>query len=85
MKQPNISVYGSRTCPDTVRTTAFLDAHQIPYEFKDVDATPEYNTYIASLNGGKRVMPTLRIDNQSLINPSEAELKEAVSTAASAR
>ena len=33
------------------------------------------------LNGGKRVMPTLRINNETLINPSENELLKAVQKA----
>ena len=85
MKQPNVTVYGSRTCPDTTRATGYLDRESIPYEFKDVDDSPEYNDYIAGLNGGKRVMPTIRIDNETLINPSEAELGRAVTDAASER
>ncbi len=79
MQQPNISVYGSMSCPDTVRARAFLDAKAIAYEFKDVDAAPEYNDYIAGLNGGKRVMPTIRIDNLTYINPTDQELAKAVS------
>ena len=85
MKQPNVTVYGSRTCPDTTRTTRSLDARQVPYEFKDLDQSPELNDYVAGLNGGKRVMPTLRIDNAILINPSESELDQALESAAAAR
>ena len=81
MKQPNITIYGSRTCADTRRATEFLDAQRVPYEFKDVDETPEYSDYIAGLNGGKRVMPTIRINNKNLINPSVAELGAAVKDA----
>ena len=54
MRQPNVTIYGSRSCPDTVRVTQHLDTNQVPYEFKDVDQSPEYNDYIAGLNGGKR-------------------------------
>ena len=81
MLQPNILVYGSRSCPDTTRATGYLDRHEIPYEFKDVDQLPEYNDYIAGLNGGKRVMPTIRINNQTFINPSDDELAKAVEDA----
>lgn len=81
MRQPNVSVYGSRTCPDTNRATAFLDSKGIPYEFKDVDENPEYNDFIAGLNNGKRVMPTIRVENSNYINPSEAELAQAVQAA----
>lgn len=85
MKQPNIAVYGSRSCEDSVRTVKYLDDHQIPYEFKDVDANPEYDSYITSLNQGKRVTPTLQIDNESFINPSEGDLSKAIEAAASSR
>ena len=85
MRQPNVTVYGSLTCPDTTRALAFLGEHSVPYEFKDVDAVPEYGAYIAGLNGGKRVMPTLQIDNQAYINPSVDELARALDDAAAAR
>ncbi len=81
MHEPNIAVYGSKTCPDTQRTTKLLDSKQIAYEFKNVDDFPEFNDYIANLNGGKRVMPTIRINNETLINPSESELLQAVESA----
>jgi len=69
MRQPNVTIYGSRTCGDTTRVTKHLDEKQVPYEFKDVDESPEYNDYIAGLNQGKRVIPTLRINNDTYINP----------------
>jgi thioredoxin reductase (NADPH) len=81
MRQPNVTVYGSRTCSDTRRATQYLDDHQIPYEFKDVDEEPELNEYVAGLNGGKRVIPAIRVNNENLINPSERELAEAVKAA----
>lgn len=79
MRQPNITIYGSRQCPDTSRATNYLDSHRIAYEFRDLDESPEMNEYVADLNGGKRVMPTIRIDDHVLINPSEKDLAEAVS------
>jgi glutaredoxin len=84
MRQPNVSVYGSRSCPDTTRATRFLDAQKIAYEFKSVDDFPEYNEYIAGLNGGTRVMPTIQIDNDVFINPTDEELRRAVDEAAKA-
>lgn len=81
MRQPNVSVYGSRTCPDTTRATKFLDQQGIPYEFKDVDESPEFNEYIAGLNHGKRVIPTIQVENDFLINPASDKLAEAVKAA----
>jgi thioredoxin reductase (NADPH) len=85
MKQPNVAIYGSKGCGDTIRAMRFLDDRQIAYEFKDVDGSPELNDYIADLNNGKRVMPTIQIDNEILINPSDSALGMAVEHAASQR
>jgi thioredoxin reductase (NADPH) len=85
MKQPNVAIYGSRTCPDTTRALQWLDSHHVQYEFKDLDESPELNDYVAGLNDGKRVIPTIQIDNGILINPSERELEAAVQQAAAER
>jgi thioredoxin reductase (NADPH) len=79
MRQPNVTIYGSRDCPDTTRATEHLDSRQVPYEFKDVDDSPEYNDYIAGLNGGKRVMPTIRVNNETYINPDLSTLDQILS------
>jgi len=76
MKQPNVLVYGSNSCPDTARVRKFLDAGGISFEFKDVDATPTFNEYVAELNGGNRVIPTLRVENTTLVNPSDDQLHD---------
>lgn len=81
MKQPNVTVYGSSSCRDTMRTRAFLDSQNIPYEYKDVADDPAYTDYITELNGGKCVMPTLRIDNQTFVNPSDDDLRKAMENA----
>jgi len=85
MKQPNISIYGSKTCGDTTRAMRVLDDREIPYEFKDVDLTPELNEYLANLNNGIRKMPTIQIDNEILIEPSDADLIKAVERSAAER
>jgi glutaredoxin len=85
MRQPNISVYGSKTCGDTVRATRFLESQGVPFEFKDVDESLEFNDYIAGLNGGKRVMPTIQVENDFLINPDLKKLGEAVKAASVSR
>ena len=76
IQRPTVTVYGSSSCEDTDRARRYLDLSQIPYEFLDVDAQPELNRYIASLNGGKRVIPTIRINNHTLINPDNQELAQ---------
>jgi thioredoxin reductase (NADPH) len=85
MKQPNVAVYGSRNCSDTNRAIRYLESLQIAFEFKDLDESPELNDYIANLNNGHRVMPTIQIDNEILINPSDAELGTALENASAQR
>ena len=84
MRQANISVYGSMTCPDTTRAVAYLDGQGVPFEFKDVDESPELNEYIAGLNQGKRVMPTIQVENDFLFNPAQDKLAEAIQAASEA-
>ncbi|CAN5860128.1 hypothetical protein BH23PLA1_BH23PLA1_26060 [soil metagenome] len=72
--RPNVNVYGSRSCPDTTRALRYLDVSQIDHEFLDVDSNPELNAYISELNQGKRVIPTIRINNHTLINPTNQEI-----------
>lgn len=81
MRQPNVSVYGSETCPATLRTRQFLEAQGIPFEFKDVDQSPEFNAYIADLNGGKRILPTIQVENDFHFNPDLDALAQAVKVA----
>jgi glutaredoxin len=85
MKQPNVAVYGSRNCSDTIRAIRYLESNQIAFELKDLDESPELNDYVASLNHGHRVMPTIQIDNEILINPSDRELGEALQQASAER
>jgi glutaredoxin len=85
MRQPNISVYGSKTCPDSVVATKYLDSQGVPYEFKDVDQFPEFHGYIADLNGGQLVMPTIQVENEFLINPDLKTLADAVKAASVSR
>ncbi len=85
MRQANVSVYGSNSCPDTRRVLKFLDAQSIPYEFKDLDEVPEFQTYIANLNDGKPVMPTVQVENEFYFNPDLDTLIEAVQAASVAR
>lgn len=85
MKQPNVTLYGSQSCEYTQQARNCLDRREIPYEYRDVDESPEYNDYIAGLNDGKRVTPTIRVDNQTLVNPSEDELLQTIEQSADDR
>lgn len=85
MKQPNVTVYGSSSCPDTTRAREFLESRQVAYEFRDLDESPELDQYVADLNQGRREIPAIQIDNRVLINPNDQELGLALEQAAAER
>ena len=57
--EPSIKVYGASTCTDTLRARKFLDEHNIPYAWIDVDEDAEALNLIKSVNNGNRTTPTI--------------------------
>jgi thioredoxin reductase (NADPH) len=77
MGQHNITVYGAHWCPDCRRSKIFLGEHQIPYNWVDIDASPEAQELVTRLNEGKRIVPTIVFDDGTfLAEPSNASLAE---------
>ena len=54
----SLKVYGAKTCGDTKRARQFLDEHDIPYSWFDVDEDREALSLIKSVNNGNRTTPT---------------------------
>jgi thioredoxin reductase (NADPH) len=71
-----IKLYGAEWCPDCRRTKDFLIKNNFPYEYINVDVSPEASNLVENINNGKRIIPTLIIDNVSMINPSNYELSK---------
>jgi len=72
---PELTVYGTAWCPDVARTRRFLDRHEIPYAYKDIDFDPEALAFITEANGGDWIVPTIALsDGTLLFNPSLQEL-----------
>jgi glutaredoxin-like protein len=70
-----IIVYGTAWCGDCYRTRRFLDRHQIPYEWIDVDTDRRASAMVRTLNGGRRTVPTLVFpDGSVMTEPSDREL-----------
>ncbi len=75
MNDDQLTLYGANWCPDSRNAKQFLGEMGVGYGWVDVDADPEPNDYIARLNNGKRVIPTIVLaDGDVLVNPSNAEL-----------
>lgn len=71
-----IEFYGAYWCGDCVRAKAFLDENSISYEYIDVDFLASAAAKVEQINHGKRIIPTIIVDNKPLTNPSNAILSE---------
>ena len=70
-----IIVYGTPWCGDTRRARSFLDSHQIPYKWIDIDRDLDARKYVESVNRGYRSVPTIIFpDGSKLVEPSRAML-----------
>lgn len=70
-----ITVYAADWCPDCIRSLDFLNEHQIPYTWIDIEEDKQGADFVLQKNGGKRVIPTIEFgDGSILVEPSTAEL-----------
>ena len=78
MEQSKITVYGADWCEDTQRTRAQLDGLKIPYDYVDIDDDKQAEAMITRANGGKRKTPTVELGGTFLIEPTNAEMEQAL-------
>ena len=72
-----ITVYGATWCPDCTRAKQFLGEQRIHYTWIDIEQQTEYQTYVESVNNGKRIIPTIVFEDSSiLVEPSNAQLAQ---------
>ncbi len=64
-----ITLYGADWCPDCRRAKAFLKDNELEYTFIDVDLDKEATSKVEEINNGKRIIPTLMINEKSYTNP----------------
>jgi mycoredoxin len=70
-------------CGYCVRLKRFLDREAIPYDEVNIEDDPDAATFVMSVNGGNRTVPTLRFPSGSaLTNPSPAEVLAELSRSA---
>jgi mycoredoxin len=80
---PRIVVYGASWCKDTQRSRKYLNRVGVPYTLVDVDQNPEAARQVKARNRGYLSTPTIDIDGQILIEPSDEELAEILGIAGS--
>ena len=73
----DLIVYGTNWCGDCHRTRRFLDQHNVPYRYVDVDADRTAAALITKINYGNRKVPTLVFaDGSIMVEPSTRQLSE---------
>ncbi len=77
--RPELRVYGALWCPDCRRSKAFLSQHRIKYQWIDIDQDADALAYVEALQQGGRTIPTVLLpDGKVLLEPSDAELAQAL-------
>ena len=75
MSHANLTVYGATWCSDCKRAKKFLGEQRVHYNWVDVEQDAEGLALVERVNNGKRIIPTIVFDDESmLIEPSNAEL-----------
>ena len=75
-----IRVYGTDWCGDCAQAKSFMDAHNITYDWINIDDETQYRNYVTGLNRGKMRVPTIVFaDGSILVEPSNEELSEKLS------
>jgi len=77
-KWPEVVVYGTGWCPDCRRAESFLDAHGVPYRYRDAEAEGLEDEVIRlneeAGHGPRRRVPTVVVEGKILSVPTNAEL-----------
>ena len=69
-----IKIYGADWCPDCVNVKNFLTSKGIEFEYITITNNLKAITYVEKINNGKRVIPTIEINEKTFSNPGINEL-----------
>ncbi len=69
-----IQLFGADWCPDCRRAKSFLRDNGINFEFIEIDKYEWATQKVEEINNGKRIIPTVLIDNVPYTNPDNVEL-----------
>ena len=72
-----ITMYGAAWCGDCRRSKAYLDAHNVEYNYIDVEADESASEKVIKINGGQRSIPVILFpDGTHMTEPSDKALEE---------
>lgn len=69
-----IKFFGADWCPDCRRAKSFLNENNIAFDYIDVDIDEQATLTVETINNGKRIIPTIVINDTPHTNPNNAEL-----------
>ncbi|HEY8549121.1 MAG TPA: YgaP-like transmembrane domain [Vicinamibacterales bacterium] len=78
---PHVTVYGAEWCEDTRRTRRLLRRLAVPFRYHDVDEDVDALDRATTLGSGARRTPIVDVRGQALVEPSNAQLISALTTA----
>ena len=75
--QQKVKVYATTWCGDCRMAKRWLDAHNIPYDYINIEQDEEAADYVLRVNRGMRSVPTIVFpDGSVLVEPSARELAQ---------
>ncbi len=74
-KVGRVIMYGADWCPDCRRAKTYLQNQEINFQFIDVDKHDWATATVERINKGKRIIPTVIVDDVPHTNPDNAALK----------
>jgi mycoredoxin len=79
MSDSAITMYSTTWCGYCRRLKRQLDEAGIPYAEVDVDRNHGFDRRIMEASGGYRVVPTVEVGGELLVNPTIQEVRRALS------
>ncbi|NBX22715.1 MAG: NrdH-redoxin [Microbacteriaceae bacterium] len=70
-----ITMYGAEWCGDCRRSKAFLDGHEVEYDYVDLEAHPEAAEVAQAIAGRKNIPVISFPDGTFAVEPSDADLR----------
>jgi len=74
-----VQLFGADWCPDCRRAKSFLRDNGINFDFIDVDKYDWATAKVEEINNGKRIIPTILIDDVPYTNPDNVVLTDLLS------
>ena len=74
-----IKIYGADWCSDCIIAKNFLSSHQIQFDYIDIMDNDIAIKMIEKINNGKRIIPTILVDDKVYVNPGISELMKIIS------